>query len=272
MNGTSCLRRVCSAGAVGVALVATMASSPLLYAQSGAEPAATPFAAAEPAAAIPVETYALLQSLQLPVAAVRARESGVRHEQIQVALQELQRNGAAPAEAAQVLDAEAEAVRARGTPPPVGLGEFVRAQVAAGLRGPDLAAAIHRDRANTRGDGAGREGSGAQQGRPHDAGAPGANHGRPDHAGGNVVTDGSSDAARGGRPGSMPQGLDNAAGTSQRPAPDARPVRPNAPSEGSGHGAAQREGRGNEARPQAPARGTEHPGGHGGSRNEHGGH
>lgn len=94
----------------------------------------------------------VLDAARLPLAAALARQEGVPDSVVRVSLQALQNAKVNPADAKEVLDEARQEQRDHG---PVGnFGAFVQSKLQAGLRGRDLAAAIHAERAQ-RADSAG---------------------------------------------------------------------------------------------------------------------
>ncbi|HWB78152.1 MAG TPA: hypothetical protein VG755_24475 [Nannocystaceae bacterium] len=104
---------------------------------------------AEPAAPEVTDAAALdddiLAVISLPLAADDARDAGVDPVEVQAAIDAVDAAGGSPADASEVLGAEAEATRKRGAKP--GFGWWVRAQVAAGKRGKELADLIKKKKA-----------------------------------------------------------------------------------------------------------------------------
>lgn len=168
--------------------VAALLSAGTLAAQ--ATPTTQPSAAAERAAqaAVGVVDSALMRALDLPRVMQRAREAGVPDSSIRGILDAMRRRRVPAGEASPAVELEVEAVE-RGAPKD-NFGSFVRGQVERGLRGRDLAAAIHAERAR-RGMGpasrGGRPEADARGNRPAGAGRPNAaagpqRGGRPDSA------------------------------------------------------------------------------------------
>lgn len=109
------------------------------------------------------ESSLIANILNLPLAVEAARRVGVPSGTIWDVLDSLRRRGVPAADAEQILRGEAEAVE-RGAPKE-NFGAFVNAQLARGLRGRELAAAIHAEHAR-RGIGQGRgRGPDAEKGR-----------------------------------------------------------------------------------------------------------
>jgi hypothetical protein len=109
------------------------------------------------------EASLIANMLNLPLAVESARRAGIPTGAVQDVLDSLRRRRVPAADAEQILRGEVEAV-ARGGPRD-NFGAFVNAQLARGLRGRELAAAIHAEHAR-RGIGRGRgRGPDADQGR-----------------------------------------------------------------------------------------------------------
>lgn len=85
----------------------------------------------------------ILYSILLPRTSQILRESGVPDEEVQSVIAEARRRRVPAQETQQVLEQTLESVREHG--PVDNFGAFVQTQLAAGLRGRDLAQAI-RDR------------------------------------------------------------------------------------------------------------------------------
>lgn len=118
----------------------------------------------------------LRAAMELPVRAGEARDAGVPDQRVSTTIRDIFRSGVPADEASRIVDAEARAVREGGSSD--NFGAYVRGQVEAGLRGRDLADAIHREHARR---GMGKPGA---AGRRDTAGKPGnARGGRPDDAG-----------------------------------------------------------------------------------------
>lgn len=96
----------------------------------------------------------ILEAILLPRVSDALRKEGVPEEDVRVAIQEAMRRRVPPAETKQVLDQTARSVRESG--PIENFGAFVQSQLAAGLRGRELAAAIHAEHAR-RGIGKGKK-------------------------------------------------------------------------------------------------------------------
>lgn len=117
--------------------------------------------------------------LDLPRHAQELRDAGVPADQVREALH-AQRDADVKAEdASEALHAEKERID-KGEKPMENFGAFVKGKVAEGVRGKDLAAAIHAEHA-ARGMGGPPEGKGpdGEHGKPEDAGKDG-EHGKPD--------------------------------------------------------------------------------------------
>ncbi len=109
------------------------------------------------------EASLIANMLNLPLAVESARRAGIPAGAVQDVLDSLRRRRVPAADAEQILRGEVEAVERGG--PRDNFGAFVNAQLARGLRGRELAAAIHAEHAR-RGIGQGRgRGPDADQGR-----------------------------------------------------------------------------------------------------------
>ncbi|HSA57847.1 MAG TPA: hypothetical protein VLE53_19195 [Gemmatimonadaceae bacterium] len=113
----------------------------------------------------PAQTSVLAAILNLPQAAEAARRAGIPAGVISDVLDSLRRRKVPADDAEKILRDEVEAVDAGA--PRENFGAYVNAQLARGLRGRELAAAIHAEHAR-RGIGRGR---GPAAGRPGRAGA-----------------------------------------------------------------------------------------------------
>src|SRR4051812_18287316 len=92
----------------------------------------------------------VLDAAQLPLAAAHARQAGVPDSAVRAAVAAMQNAKVRPGDAQEVLD---EARREKSENGPVGnFGAVVQAKLQAGLRGRDLAAAIHAEHTAQRGD------------------------------------------------------------------------------------------------------------------------
>ena len=109
------------------------------------------------------ETSLIANMLNLPLAVEAAQRAGIPSGTIWEVLDSLRRRRVPAADAEQILRGEVEAVEKGG--PRENFGAFVNAQLARGLRGRELAAAIHAEHAR-RGIGQGRgRGPDAEKGR-----------------------------------------------------------------------------------------------------------
>ena len=109
------------------------------------------------------ESSLIANILNLPLAVESARRAGIPSGTIWEVLDSLRRRRVPAADAEQILRGEVEAVEKGG--PRENFGAFVNAQLARGLRGRELAAAIHAEHAR-RGIGQGRgRGPDAEKGR-----------------------------------------------------------------------------------------------------------
>lgn len=150
-----------------VALAAVAA--PALGAQgSAAEAGRTAVARAATAA-----DSALLAALELPKLMERARRAGAADTTLREMIEIIRRRGLPAEEAVPAVEMEVEALEQGGAKD--NFGSFVKAQVASGLRGRDLAAAIRAERA--------RRGMGPKEGRGNGnargQGGPPEGRGRP---------------------------------------------------------------------------------------------
>ena len=89
----------------------------------------------------------ILSVIDLPVVAADAREAGIDEAELKEALDTTRDTGLSASDASEVVATEAEQTRKRGVKR--GFGRWVRMQVAAGLRGPKLAAKIKERKADT---------------------------------------------------------------------------------------------------------------------------
>ena len=111
----------------------------------------------------PSEASLIANMLNLPLAVEAAQRAGIPSGTIWEVLDSLRRRRVPAADAEQIMRGEVEAVE-RGAPKE-NFGSFVNAQLARGLRGRELAAAIHAEHAR-RGIGQGRgRGPDAEKGR-----------------------------------------------------------------------------------------------------------
>ncbi|MBX7083789.1 MAG: hypothetical protein K1X88_31555 [Nannocystaceae bacterium] len=138
--------------ALGLLLALPAAIAARTAAAGDDPPAKTAKAADDATAANPPEVTdaAALQDdilgvIALPLAADDARDAGVDPVEVEAAITAVDAGGGSPADASDVLSAEAEATRTRGAKK--GFGVWVASQVAAGKRGKELAALIHQKKA-----------------------------------------------------------------------------------------------------------------------------
>jgi len=89
----------------------------------------------------------ILSVIDLPIVAADAREAGIEETEIKEALDTTRDSGLSASDASEVVATEAEQTRKRGVKR--GFGRWVRMQVAAGLRGPKLAAKIKERKQDT---------------------------------------------------------------------------------------------------------------------------
>ena len=85
----------------------------------------------------------LLTAAQLPVTTAEARREGLKSDEIRAALDAMARAGMPAYDATAVIDTARTARREKG--PVDNFGAFVQSQLAAGKRGPALAAAIRAE-------------------------------------------------------------------------------------------------------------------------------
>ena len=83
----------------------------------------------------------VLRAIRLPEAAEEARSVGVPEEEVREVLRQARQEGLAAEQATAVLDEGTRRVREGGSPK--NFGQSVKAMIAEGVRGRDLAAAIH---------------------------------------------------------------------------------------------------------------------------------
>lgn len=88
---------------------------------------------------------ALKRVLRLPQTTAEARDAGIADSAIRVILEEARRRGVPAGETQEVVEVEAEAVKAGA--PKGEFGAFVQQQLAAGKRGRELAEAIRAEHA-----------------------------------------------------------------------------------------------------------------------------
>lgn len=96
----------------------------------------------------------ILRAILLPRTSEELREEGVPEEEVEAAIWSARQQGVPAAETQEVLEESRDAVRDNG--PIDNFGAFVQTQLDAGLRGRDLAAAIHAEHAR-RGIGKGKK-------------------------------------------------------------------------------------------------------------------
>lgn len=96
-------------------------------------------------AQVPDWVNQVLAAAQLPVAASEARREGIANAELRKALDALFNAGVPAYEATTLIETERKARLENG--PTDNFGAFVQAQLAAGLRGRELSAAIHREHA-----------------------------------------------------------------------------------------------------------------------------
>lgn len=96
-------------------------------------------------AQVPDWVNQILAAAQLPVAASEARREGIANAEIRAVLDALRNAGVPAYEATTLIETERQAHREHG--PADNFGAFVQAQLAAGKRGQDLAAAIRAEHA-----------------------------------------------------------------------------------------------------------------------------
>ena len=85
------------------------------------------------------------QAMNLPVRTTEAREWGVPEEQVRTTIWDFRRGGIPAEDATRILDEEIRIVREGG--PKDNFGAFVHSRVEAGMRGRELAEAIHAEQA-----------------------------------------------------------------------------------------------------------------------------
>ena len=138
----------------------------------------------------------LLLAAQLPIVALEARNDGIPNSDIGSILEAIRRAGLPAREATLILDTTRVLHREHG--PADNIGAFVQAQLAAGKRGRDLAAAIRAEHKRT-GKGRGNtsaRGAGNDQGnRGRGNAAPGS--GNPSAGRGNAAAGRGNAAGRG---------------------------------------------------------------------------
>jgi hypothetical protein len=123
----------------------------------------------------------LVKATQLPVKAAELRGAGVPDAEVVEAVRAARDHGLKPDEAEEVLEAAEEGTRSNGKVD--NLGSFVNQKLDEGLRGKELAAAIHaeheaRGQGKSRGKGKGHEkgGKGHDKDKGHEKGGKG--HGK----------------------------------------------------------------------------------------------
>lgn len=89
----------------------------------------------------------ILSVIDLPIVTADAREAGIDEAELKEALDTTRDTGLSASDASEVVATEAEQTRKRGVKR--GFGRWVRMQVAAGLRGPKLAAKIKERKQDT---------------------------------------------------------------------------------------------------------------------------
>ncbi len=115
-------------------------------------------------------------AMNLPVRTTEAREWGVPEERVKSTIWDIRRGGVSAEDASRIFDEEVRVVREGGSKD--NFGAFVKSRVEAGLRGRDLADAIHAEHARRgmgKPDAAGkRDGAGKPDaaGKRDDAGKP----------------------------------------------------------------------------------------------------
>lgn len=116
-------------------------------------------------AQVPDWVNQVLAAAQLPVAATEARREGIANTELRKVLDALFNAGVPAYEATTLIETERQAHRENG--PTDNFGAFVQAQLAAGKRGQDLAAAIRAEHARM---GKGHAGQKAKGQKPDDRG------------------------------------------------------------------------------------------------------
>lgn len=96
-------------------------------------------------AQVPDWVNQILAAAQLPVVASEARREGIAVDEIRKVLDAMRNAGVPAYEATTLIETERQAHREHG--PTDNFGAFVQAQLAAGKRGQDLAAAIRAEHA-----------------------------------------------------------------------------------------------------------------------------
>jgi hypothetical protein len=123
---------------------------------------AAPLGAQQP----PPQDSSIWHILHLPQTVDEGRRAGIPSGSIWAVLDSLRRRGVPGEDAGQIVREEVDAVKAGA--PPENFGKYVNAELARGLRGRELAAAIHAEHA--------RRGIG--RGNARNAGAAGKGKGR----------------------------------------------------------------------------------------------
>lgn len=141
-------------------------------------------------------------AMNLPVRTTEAREAGVPEERVRSTIWDIRRGGVSAEDASRIFDEEVRVVREGGSKD--NFGAFVKSRVEAGLRGRDLAEAIHAEHARrgmgkpagagTPGDAGRRDGAG----KPDDAGKRNDDD-RPDQASGRGQGQGQGQGSEKGR-------------------------------------------------------------------------
>ena len=137
-------------------------------------PAAQP-PAGQPAATAPATEDAkakkerLLKATRLPKKAAEVRAKGVPDSDVKEAMRAAKAKGVKAGDMADVTDAQSKSVDEHG--PIDNFGAFVKTKLDEGLRGRDLAAAIHAEHAK-RGKGKGHKPDKADKGKGNDKGKP----------------------------------------------------------------------------------------------------
>ena len=114
----------------------------------------------------PQQDSSIWDVLNLPQTVAEGRRAGIPSGSIWSVLDSLRRRGVSGPDAGQIVREEVDAVKDGA--PPENFGKYVNAQLARGLRGRELAAAIHAEHA--------RRGIG--RGKSHSEGARGKGRGR----------------------------------------------------------------------------------------------
>ncbi|MCO4748249.1 MAG: hypothetical protein KC912_25875 [Proteobacteria bacterium] len=133
---------------------------------------------------------AILDAIDLPSSAERARNAGIPTDQVREALGAAKDSGAKPEDSKAIFEEAAAAAEEHG--PTDNFGAFVQERLGEGLRGQELAAAI---RAEHQANGKGRPAH-AGEGKGPDE------HGKPDHAGAHGAPEGKGKPEGKGQPAS----------------------------------------------------------------------